>query len=133
MVRLEPTAADDARDAVLLVVPGANLRDLSATPAETFVLACIDGQSSQADIAQTTGLTLEQVASIVDRFIAGGQVAFAAPFSGRQVAPSTMQSGAYLVQEAGNRPVDLSAAQQEQLLDWDRRLASLDYYELLGV
>jgi curved DNA-binding protein CbpA len=136
MVPLESTTAD-ARQIPLLLVPGANMRDLSAAPAETFVLACIDGQSSQFDIAQTTGLTIEDVASIVDSLVARGLVAFAAPHSHRQAvrgpASPTMQSGAYSLLGGPEQPVDLSAAQQHQLLDLDRRLGSLDHYELLGV
>src|SRR5882724_3824553 len=136
MVRLEPTAADDARNIALLLVPGAALRDLSATPAETFVLACIDGASTQVDIALTTGLSVEAVASIVDGFVARGMVAFAAPLSARQVARTaaapTIRSGAYPVHEAADRPLDLSVEQQNQLRDWEGRLATLDHYELLG-
>src|SRR5450755_3046976 len=137
MVPLESTAADDARHVPLLLVPGADTRDLCAGPAETFVLACVDGQSSQVEIAQTTGLRLEEVASIVDSLVARGVVAFAAPHSSRQAARGpvspTMQSGAYSLLGGPGQSLDLSAAQQHQLLDLDRRLGSLDHYELLGV
>ncbi|HEY5376988.1 MAG TPA: DnaJ domain-containing protein [Polyangiaceae bacterium] len=137
MVPIESTAADDARHAPLLLVPGADTRDLSAGPAETFVLACVDGQSSQVDIAQTTGLRVEEVASIVDSLVARGVVAFAAPNSHRQAVrgpvSATMQSGSYSLLGGSEQSLDLSAAQQHQLLDLDRRLASLGHYELLGV
>jgi curved DNA-binding protein CbpA len=137
MVPLESTLADDARHIPLVLVPGANMRDLSAAPAETFVLACVDGHNSQVDIAQTTGLRVEEVASIVDELVLRGVVAFAAPHlhrqPGRGPASPTMQSGAYSLLGGPEQPLDLSAAQQHQLLDLDRRLGSLDHYELLGV
>ncbi len=136
MVPLE-SAADDARHVPLLLVSGADTRELSAGPAETFVLACVDGQSSQVEIAQTTGLRLEEVASIVDSLVARGVVAFAAPHSSRQAARGpvspTAQSGAYSLLGGPGQSLELSAAQQHQLLDLDRRLGSLDHYQLLGV
>ncbi len=132
MVPLESTAADDTRHVPLLLVPGANTRALSTTPAETFVLACIDGLSSQVDIALTTGLGAEELAAIVESLMTRGLVAFAAPHSSRQAVP-TMRSGAYSLLGGPEQSLDLSAAQQQQLRDLDRRLGSLDHYELLGV
>jgi len=132
MVPLESTEADDARHIPLVLVPGADIRDLSAPPAETFVLACVDGLSSQVDIALTTGLGVEEVAAIVLSLLARGLVAFAAPHSSRQAVP-TMRSGAYSLLAGPEQSLDLSAAQQQQLLDLDRRLGSLDHYELLSV
>ena len=132
MVPLESTEADDARHIPLVLVPGANTRDLSAAPAETFVLACVDGLSSQVDIALTTGLGDEELAAIVHSLMTRGLVAFAAPHSSRQAVP-TMRSGAYSLLGGPEQSLDLSAAQQQQLRDLDRRLGSLDHYELLGV
>jgi len=120
-----------------VLVPGANSQDLSAASAERFVLACVDGLSSQVDIALTTGLRVEEVASIVDSLVARGMVAFAPPHSYRQAARGTasptMRSGAYSLLGGPEQSLDLSAAQQQQLLDLNRRLGSLDHYELLGV
>jgi curved DNA-binding protein CbpA len=132
MVPLGSTEADDARHIPLVLVTGANTRDLSAAPAETFVLACVDGLSSQVDIALTTGLGAEEVAAIVDSLVARGLVAFAAPHSSRQAVP-TKRSGAYSLLGGPEQSLDLSPTQQRQLLDLDRRLGSLDHYELLGV
>jgi len=135
MVWGEQSRAHGSLDIPLRLVPDADLRDLSAAPAETFVLACIDGQSSQADIALTTGLSVEVVASIVGGLLARGVVVFAEPVSSRQaarVAP-TRQSGAYPVPSGRSEPLDLSPEQQARLADLDRRLGSLDHYELLGV
>ncbi len=127
----------DARDGALFLVPGVNLRELAVGPAETFVLACIDGQSTQSDIALTTGMSLETVAAIVEQLLARGVVGFAEPQSARQPvrpgAPSVKQSGAYaVVLGAPPQSVDLSAEQQARLLELERRSA-LDHYALLGV
>ncbi|MEO8904563.1 MAG: J domain-containing protein [Polyangiaceae bacterium] len=134
MALVEPEVLQDTRDGALFLVPGVDLREVSAAPAEAFVLACIDGHSSQADIALTTGLSLEAVASIVDSLVARGAVGVAPAQSARQVvAPSTKQSGAYAVASGSPQPrVDLSREQQARLLELEQRSA-LDHYALLGV
>jgi curved DNA-binding protein CbpA len=130
----------EARDSAPFLVPGASFRELTLGPAETFVLACIDGQNTATDIAQTTGLRLEEVARIIEAFVFCGAVSLGDPQSVRQavrVSGTAKQSGEYpLVRpdmSLPEPPSEMSAEQRERLLDLDRRLGSLDHYQLLGV
>ncbi|MEO7036789.1 MAG: tetratricopeptide repeat protein [Polyangiaceae bacterium] len=113
MALVEPEVPQGTPDVALFLVPGVDLRELSAAPAEAFVLACIDGRSTQAEIALTTGLSVEAVARIVDSLVARAAVGFAPPQSARQaVAPSAQQSGAYAVAGgASEQRLDLSREQ----------------------
>jgi len=133
MVRGE--TVDDAYDGKLTLVSGVDVRDLPIGPTEAFVLSRVDGQCTASDLAIATGLTLEEVQGIVSRLVALGAVQVI-DLRSVLVAPTpTMRSGEHPIPLAvqNQEQVDLTLEQQHVLLDLDRRLASIDHYELLGV
>jgi Flp pilus assembly protein TadD len=135
MARGEPTSSESP-DSTPFLVPDANVRELVASPTETFVLACVDGINTLRDIAQTTGLPPDEVARIIDTLVSRGMVSFDEPDPTRQAgrgSGAARRSGAYPVQSEREAPPEMSAAEQQRLLDLDRQLGSLDHYELLGV
>jgi curved DNA-binding protein CbpA len=129
------TVDDDAFDGKLTLVSGVNVRDLPIGPTEAFLLSRIDGSSSASDLAVATGLTGEQVHGILTRLIALGAVQVVDLRSVALPPPVTMRSGEHTIPLAvqNQEEVDLSLEQQHVLLDLDRRLASIDHYQLLGV
>ena len=130
---------DDEQNAFLTLVSGVSMRELPIGPAEAFVLSRIDGRTSPVDLAAATGLSVEDIARIIERLIALGAVRAAERSSLTTPArSSSARSGAHpisvpLAPDAERRSVELSPEQQRRLLDWDERASSLDHYRLLGV
>jgi curved DNA-binding protein CbpA len=133
MVRGE--TVDDASEARLTLVSGVDVRELPIGPTEAFALSRIDGQGTASDLAVATGLTLEEVQGIVTRLIALGAVQVI-DLRSVVVAPTpTMRSGEHAIPLAvqNQEEVDLTLDEQHVLLDLDRRLGTVNHYELLGV
>ena len=133
MVRGE--TVDDVHDSRLMLVSGVELRDLPIGPTEAFVLSRIDGNGTASDLAIASGLTLDEVRGIVKRLVALGAVQVNHPRSVDVLPTPTMRSGEHPIPLAvqNQEEVDLTLEQQHVLLDLDRRLGTIDHYELLGV
>jgi DnaJ domain len=136
MVRGESTVGEGVRDSTLTLVSGVNLRDLPIGPTEAFVLSRVEGSTTEADLVTATGLTPEQVESIVARLILLGAIELAdRRFTASPKQSSTQRSGSHSIPLAARSEgaSDLTLEQQRQLLDLDQRRPSLDHYQLLGL
>jgi len=136
MVHGESTRGEAAREGLLRLVSGVNVRDLPIGPAEAFVLSRVEGSISEADLVTSTGLASDQVAAIVSRLILLGAIE-AAPGLSMVVPspPATQRSGSHsipLVTRSEERS-ELSSEQQRQLLELDQNRSSLNHYQLLGI
>ncbi|MGC4088823.1 MAG: DnaJ domain-containing protein [Polyangiaceae bacterium] len=133
------------------------MRALPLAPAEAFVLALVDGTTSEAEIASSTGLSPEAVSGTIARLVELGAVVMEArPEPERRNVPraqgrSAMSGqfalgaveervvriehpGAALYDESElDEVVDLDLARKRQILDLFYRLGSLNHYEVLGV
>jgi curved DNA-binding protein CbpA len=138
------------------LVAGIDVRTLPLAPAEAFVLALVDGSTSEAEIASSTGLTPEAVSGTLLRLVELGAVVLeaqperekrpqrpiGAPSTSGQFALGAIAEmvvriehpGAALYDESElNEAVDLDPARKRQILELFYRLDSLTFYELLGV
>lgn len=113
MAEADTRFIDCVGEATPQLIAGVSVRDLPIVPEEAFVLSCIDGVSSEADIAAVTNLGLEQVSRIIARLVSLGAVAFdaqrpapgavasdaqsAAPGPARSLRPPLARSGAYRI------------------------------------
>ncbi|HYQ00495.1 MAG TPA: DnaJ domain-containing protein [Polyangiaceae bacterium] len=112
------------------------MRDLPIGPSEAFVLSRVEGSITKAELVTATGLSAEEVECIVARLILLGALEVAERTS--MVSPiqsSTQRSGSHSIplavrNEGAN---ELTPEQQQRLLELDRRHASLDHYQLLGI
>ena len=112
------------------------MRDLPIGPTEAFVLSRVEGSTTKADLVIATGLSLDEIESIVARLILLGALEFA----DRQSMVAASQSS---TQRSGSHSIPLSVRsegageltteQQRQLLDLDQQRSSLDHYQLLGI
>src|SRR6187549_2636805 len=133
MVRGESTVGEGVRDGALTLVSGVNVRDLPIGPTEAFVLSRVEGSITRAELTTATGLTSEEVESIVCRLILLGAIESADRRSMVAPAQSTQRSGSHAIplaarSEGGN---ELTVEQQERLLELDQRHASFDHCQLL--
>lgn len=137
MVRGQSTVGESVRDGALTLVSGIRMLDLPIGPTEAFVLSRVEGSITKADLVIATGLGAEEIENIVARLLLLGALEFVE----RQSMVSPIQSPAH---RSGSHSIPLAAAraeesneltpeQQQQLLELDRRHASLDHYQLLGV
>jgi curved DNA-binding protein CbpA len=140
MVRGESTVGESIRDGALTLVSGVSMRDLPIGPTEAFVLSRVEGSITKAELVIATGLSAEEIETIVARLISLGALESAerqsmtTPIQLPPERPSA-RSGAHSI-PLGARSDDvneLTPEQQQQLLDLDRRHASLDHYQLLGI
>ncbi len=137
------------------LVAGIDVRALPLAPAEAFVLALVDGATSEAEIVSSTGLPPEAVSGTISRLIELGAVVLesrpepekrtprprsnsnSGQFAMGRVAEMVVRiehPGAVLYDESElEEAVDLDASRKRQILDLYYRLESLDHYELLGV
>lgn len=137
------------------LVAGIDVRALPLAPAEAFVLALVDGATSESEIVSSTGLSPEAVSGTIARLIELGAVVLelrpepekrtprprsntnSGQFAMGRVAEMVVRiehPGAVLYDESElEEAVDLDAARKRQILDLYYRLDSLDHYELLGV
>jgi curved DNA-binding protein CbpA len=134
MVRGESTVGESDRAGALTLVTGVNVRDLPIGPTEAFVLSRVEGSVTASDLVIATGLTPEEIESIVTRLISLG--ALQSSDRPSMVAPTqsaAQRSGSHTIPLPAEGVIALTAAQQRQLLDLDQHHASLDHYQLLGV
>jgi len=129
------------------VLPGVDFRKLPLDPTDGFVLTRIDGATTIASIAQTTGLPEGSVASCIDKLKGLGVVDMIDP-SKPPPAPPPAQSkpDASKAASAGSagrsqrypeseldEVCDLERDHRRQILDLFYDLDELDHYTLLGV
>jgi curved DNA-binding protein CbpA len=136
MVRGEETVGEGVRDGALTLVSGVSMRDLPIGPTEAFVLSRVEGPTTKAELETATGLSAEEIESIVARLILLGALELVERQS--MVVPSQSaahRSGSHSIPLAvrAETPGELTVEQQQLLLDTDRRAASLDHYQLLGI
>lgn len=137
------------------LVAGIDVRALPLAPAEAFVLALVDGATTEAEIASSTGLPAETVSGTIARLVQLGAVvlearpepekrpprprsnSYSGQFAMGRVAEMVVRiehPGAALYDESElNEAVDLDPARKRQILDLYYRLDSLSHYELLGL
>jgi len=136
MVRGESTVGEGVRDGALTLVSGVNVRDLPIGPTEAFVLSRVEGSITKAELVTASGLSAEELETIVARLILLGALEFVERQSMvAPVAASAHRSGAHsiLLSDRSESVSELTAEQQQLLLDLDRRSTSLDHYQLLGI
>src|SRR6478609_2311285 len=136
MVRGESTVGESIRDGALTLVSGVSMRDLPIGPTEAFVLSRVEGSITKAELVTATGLSAEEVESIVARLILLGALELAERTSMvSPIASPTQRSGSHSIPLAARSEGvnELTPEQQQRLLDLDRRHASLDHYQLLGI
>ena len=82
------------------LVRGVDIRSLPIGPEEAFVLSCVDGMTSQEDIASATGFDSDAVARVIRRLTVLGAIEFE-PMESVRVVPSERMpgnsSGAYRI------------------------------------
>jgi len=129
------------------VLPGVDFRKLPLDPTDGFVLTRIDGATTIAAIAQTTGLPEGSVASCVDKLKGLGVVDRIDPSKPPPAPPPTASkpdaSRAASAGSAGrsqrypdaelDEVCDLERDHRKQILDLFYDLDELDHYTLLGV
>jgi len=141
------------------IASGLDVRSLPIGPEEAFVLSRVDGVSSEADIAEVTNFSAQDVARILSRLAELGAVVFEAKLesvraAAVRVSSPPMRSGAYRIgpitemreprtaappaepdelERALAEAVDLDLPQKRQLLGLYARLDRATHYELLGV
>ena len=136
MVRGESSIGEGVRDRALTLVGGVIVRDLPIGPTEAFVLSRVEGAITESDLVTATGLTAEEVASIVARLVLLGAIEFADRQTMVSRPPSsTQRSGSHSILLAARSEAasDLTLEQQRQLLELDQQRSSLNHYQLLGI
>jgi curved DNA-binding protein CbpA len=134
---------------------GVDVRRLSITPMEAFVLSRVDGRASGAEIALTTGLPTSEVVAILQKLRGIGAVQYpdgvpAATTSNSGIDPTAPRPDPNVkpavdvrIRVAAERPAydpreldetaDLNPERKHQILQTFHRLPELSHYELLGV
>ncbi len=137
------------------LVEGIDLKALPLGPADAFVLSCIDGISTEADIASASGIGLDHVQATISRLIGLGVLIVAAAPEQVKRAPrprSNSNSGQFAmgavsewvvrIEHPGaalyderelEEAVDIEPARKRRILDMYYRLDALNNYEILGV
>jgi curved DNA-binding protein CbpA len=140
------------------LLPGTDLRGLSISPAEAFVVSRVDGTTSIADIAEETGKPLEEVQELLERLSLLGVIALdePPPTMERRVspAPAARPSGQFrlgpIVETNGpvdvkhpaaslydpaelEEDVEIDPARRRRILDMYYGLDQLTHYQLFGV
>lgn len=132
------------------VLPGVDFRKLPLDPTDGFVLTRIDGATTIAAIAQTTGLPEGSVASCVDKLKGLGVVDLIDPSKPLPAPPQERQerpkADVVRVASAGTagrsqrypdseleEPCDIDLDHRKQILDLFYDLDDLDHYTLLGI
>jgi curved DNA-binding protein CbpA len=136
MVRGESTLGEGVRDGALTLVSGVNMRDLPIGPTEAFVLSRVEGATTQAELVTATGLTAEEIESIVARLVLLGALEVADRQSVVSKVPSsTRRSGSHSIPLAARSEgvSELTMEQQGGLLELDQRSSALNHYQLLGL
>ncbi|HEY3255228.1 MAG TPA: DnaJ domain-containing protein [Polyangiaceae bacterium] len=136
MVRGESSVGDGVRDRALTLVSGVNVRDLPIGPTEAFVLSRVEGSITQADLETATGLTAEEIESIVARLVLLGAIEVSDRTSMvTSTQSATQRSGSHSIPLAARSEAvsDLTSEQQQRLLELDQHHSSLDHYQLLGI
>jgi len=136
MVRGESTVGEGNREGALTLVSGVNMRDLPIGPTEAFVLSRVEGSTTQAELVTATGLTPEEVESIVARLVLLGAIELADRQSTVSKAPpSTQRSGSHSIPLAARSEAvsELTMEQRQRLLDLDQHSTSLNHYQRLGL
>jgi tetratricopeptide (TPR) repeat protein len=131
------------------------VRALPLAPAEAFVLALVDGATTEAEIASSTGLPVEAVSGTIARLVELGAVVLEARPEPEKRTPrprSNSYSGQFAMGNIAemvvriehpaaalydeselNEVVDLDVERKRQILDLFYRLDALNHYEVLGV
>jgi curved DNA-binding protein CbpA len=140
------------------LLPGTDLRGLSISPAEAFVVSRIDGVTSIADIAEETGKSLDEVAELLERLVALGALAIEEPPISHDrrasPAPGPRPSGAFrmspIVETSAtadvlhpaaslydprelDEDVDIDLPRRRRILDLYYRVDTLTHYQVFGV
>ncbi len=119
------------------------MRALAIGPREAFVLSRVDGRSSEVEIAQATGLDLDDVIASLTRLHQLGAIAYAGeqPPAAEHSAVVPSGSGSTSVKSLFalfdprelDEPADLSRERKQQILQTYYALDELTHYELLQV
>jgi curved DNA-binding protein CbpA len=140
------------------LLPGADLRGLSISPAEAFVVSRVDGTTSVADIAEETGKPLEEVQELLERLAALGVLVLDEPPRSMErrisPAPAPRPSGQFrlgpIVETSArvdvkhpaaslydpaelDEEVDIELSRRRRILDMFYGLDRLTHYQLFGV
>ncbi len=140
------------------LVPGTDLRGLSISPAEAFVVSRIDGATNISEIAEETGKSIEEVNELLERLAALGTLTLDDPPRSQErrhsPAPGPRPSGAFRVgpivetSSVGEQKhpaaslydpaeleetIDIDLPRRRQILDTYYRLDQITHYQLFGV
>ncbi|HEY6078689.1 MAG TPA: DnaJ domain-containing protein, partial [Polyangiaceae bacterium] len=142
------------------LLPGTDLRSLSISPAEAFVVSRIDGATSVAEIAEETGRPLDEVSALLERLAELGALVLEEPAPQRMAerraspAPAPRPSGAIrmgpIVETKGvsqlkhpaaalydaaelDEAIDIDVERRRRILDAYYKLDQLNHYQVIGV
>lgn len=140
------------------LLPGTDLRGLSISPAEAFVVSRIDGATSIQEIAEETGKPVEEVVELLERLVLLGAVTLDEP--ARPVERARRESPAPAARPSGqlrlgpivetsadvkhpaaslydpaelDEDVEIEVSRRRQILDLFYRLDQLTHYQVFGV
>ena len=140
------------------LLPGTDLRGLSISPAEAFVVSRIDGATNISEIAEETGKSIDEVNELLDRLVALGALAIDEPPRSQErrhsPAPGPRPSGSFrvgpIVETSAvgehqhpaaslydpaelDESVEIDLPRRRQILDTYYRLDQVTHYQLFGV
>jgi curved DNA-binding protein CbpA len=139
-------------------LPGTDLRGLSISPAQAFVVSRVDGATNVAEIAEETGKSVEEVTELLERMAALGALALDAPSPAPERRPTpvpvarpsgTFRLGPIVETSSGSdlkhpaaalydpaeldEAVDIDLTRRREILDLYYRLDQLNHYQVFAV
>jgi curved DNA-binding protein CbpA len=119
---MSSATSNDKLNATPRLVPGVDVRRLTLTPKDGFVLSRIDGQTTAKTLADVVAMSVTEVLASLDRLQAAGAVEWtssAATPTGSRADPALSER------------CDLPLDERKVILEIERRLPSLSYWDLL--
>lgn len=129
---MSSATSDDRLNATPRLVPGVDVRRLALTPREGFVLSRIDGQTTAKCLADVVAMPISEVVAALERLRAAGAIDWGGANHGA-AAPAAAMAPAPRANEhpALAEACDLPREERQVILDIERRLPSLSYWDLL--
>lgn len=132
-----PGKARVSIDSVPKLAEGINLRELSLTAVEGFVLSRIDGSGNVADICALTGLTEIETLGIIERLARLGAILIAGSKADEGLEGAVVQRRSsipgYDPKDLDEDDVEITRDERKAILETFHGLEDLSFYDLLQV
>jgi len=130
---MSSATSNDRLNATPRLVPGVDVRRLALTPKDGFVLSRIDGQTTARSLADLVAMPPSEVIAALERLQAAGAIDWA---GSSHTAGAPAMTAAAPAPRANEHPAlaeacDLPRAELQVILDIERRLPSITYWDLL--